>query len=205
MFEYKTACSQIKFSKNINISNEDCLHLNIFVPGEQEVFSIKSFIRLKKMRNFFNVQLCFTAVKTTSKLAVMVYVFGGAFVTGSDESYGPDFLLEYEIILVRIAYRLAIFGFLSLGTPEYSGNMGLKDQQLAIKWVYDNIEHFGGDKTRITLSGHSSGTFSSGFCFILSMNASCKKKIEENFSNEKTKKILQLKIKSQCFKLIKIK
>lgn len=89
----------------------------------------------------------------------MVYIFGGAFVTGSDEPYGPDFLMEREIILVRIAHRLAIFGFMSLGTAEYSGNMGLKDQQLAIKWVYENIQYFGGDNTRITLSGHSSGTF----------------------------------------------
>lgn len=54
-------------------------------------------------------------------------------------------------------YRLGALGFLSLGTPEYPGNAGLKDQLFAIKWLHDNIERFGGDKNRITLCGHSAG------------------------------------------------
>lgn len=54
-------------------------------------------------------------------------------------------------------YRLGPMGFLSLNTSEYSGNMGLKDQLLAIKWVNDNIEYFGGDTERITVYGISAG------------------------------------------------
>ena len=55
-------------------------------------------------------------------------------------------------------YRLGPFGFLTLGTPENSGNMALKDQQLSMKWVFDNIENFGGDPNKMTLYGISAGT-----------------------------------------------
>lgn len=41
--------------------------------------------------------------------------------------------------------------------PEHSGNMAMKDQALAMRWIYENIENFGGDKTKIALYGHSSG------------------------------------------------
>lgn len=68
-------------------------------------------------------------------------------------------MIEHEIIVVTLNHRVGMFGFLSLGTPEYSGNMGMKDQQLAMKWVYHNIEYFGGDNQQITIAGHSSGGY----------------------------------------------
>lgn len=92
----------------------------------------------------------------------MFYIFGGRFNTDSSDDFmlGPDFLVQKDVVLVSLDYRLGVFGYLSLGTPEYSGNMGHKDQRLALKWVIQNIDQFGGDNTKITLFGHSSGAAS---------------------------------------------
>lgn len=54
-------------------------------------------------------------------------------------------------------YRVGPFGFLTLDEPDFSGNMALKDQLLALQWVNENIERFGGDVNNVTLFGHSSG------------------------------------------------
>lgn len=98
-------------------------------------------------------------VKPKEKLAVLFFIHGGAFTDGSshDSLYGPDFIVEQKTILVTINYRMGALGFLSFDLPEYSGNMGLKDQQLALKWISENIDHFGGDNKRITVFGHSAG------------------------------------------------
>jgi carboxylesterase type B len=60
-------------------------------------------------------------------------------------------------IIVTINYRLHVLGFLSLPSMGISGNAGLKDQQMAIEWVYDNISHFNGDPKKICLFGESAG------------------------------------------------
>lgn len=98
--------------------------------------------------------------KLHQKFAVIFFIHGGGFSEGSanDYFYGPDFLLEQNVILVTTNYRLGTFGFMSLNTKTYSGNMGMKDQQLALKWTYRNIRAFGGDQQRITLMGQSAGT-----------------------------------------------
>ncbi|KAL1122365.1 hypothetical protein AAG570_003770 [Ranatra chinensis] len=88
----------------------------------------------------------------------MVYFHGGGwFQSGSYESRGPEFLLDQDIVLVRVNYRLGPLGFLSAEDKILPGNFGLKDQWLALKWVQKNIEHFGGDPNRVTLFGESSG------------------------------------------------
>ena len=90
---------------------------------------------------------------------MLLFIHGGGYAEGSSNDYfhGPDFMVEKQTIVVTINYRLGLFGFLSLDTPEYSGNMGLKDQQLALKWIHSNIDRFGGDNKRITVFGESAG------------------------------------------------
>lgn len=136
-FEYGSTC--IRRNQLFRViddfpQSEDCLFLNVFVPAN---------------------------VKSDEKLPVMFWIHGGGFYdwSGNDQLFGPDFLIEKRIILVTFNYRLGLFGFLSLGTPEYSGNMGMKDQQLALKWVHENIERFSGDVTRITIFGESAGLY----------------------------------------------
>lgn len=90
----------------------------------------------------------------------MVFIGGGAYISGDAASYGPDFLIEKNVILVTFNYRIGPMGFLSLGTPSYSGNMGLKDQLLAFKWVQNNIGYFGGNKNSVTVFGQSAGSAS---------------------------------------------
>lgn len=78
---------------------------------------------------------------------MIVYIHGGGFFAGtSSPSYsGADYFMDSEdVIVVAMAYRLGPLGFLSTGDSNMSGNFGLKDQALAIKWVKDNIRAFGG-------------------------------------------------------------
>lgn len=110
--------------------DEDCLYLNIYVP------------------------------RTTKKepLPVFAYVHGGSNIVGMAAMHDGDvFASHAEVIVVMMNYRLAAFGFLTLADPELPGNYGLMDQLLALKWIQRNIEFFGGDKNKVTLSGHSAG------------------------------------------------
>ncbi|XP_055312128.1 esterase B1-like [Sitodiplosis mosellana] len=111
-------------------TSENCLFLNIYVPAGG-------------------------AMRKT----VLIFIYGGAFTEGSshDMMYGPDFLIDEDNIVVTFNYRLGIFGFMNLGFGEYTGNMGLKDQQVALKWIYENIEHFSGNKDEILIFGESAG------------------------------------------------
>lgn len=89
----------------------------------------------------------------------MVFVHGGAFKVGSGNTdhYGPDYLVEKDIVLVTLNYRCGVLGFLSLNIPEVPGNAGMKDVVQAIKWIKSNIQQFGGDPNNITVFGESAG------------------------------------------------
>ena len=100
-------------------------------------------------------------------LPVICYIHGAGFCQGSSKTdfYGPDFLLQKDIIVVTFNYRLGPFGFLSLKDPELKipGNCGLKDQNMALKWVQKNIENFGGNPKNVTIFGESAGAASTHF------------------------------------------
>ena len=112
--------------------DEDCLYLNIYIPGNYSY--------------------------STQKLPILMYIHGGGFLDGGADIYAGDTISAFhDVILVTINYRLNVFGFLSDGTGQLLGNFGLWDMKLAIQWVHDNIGDYGGDPTRVTLFGQSAG------------------------------------------------
>lgn len=99
-------------------------------------------------------------------LPVMVWIHGGALVTGAGSDYPGELLSSKGVVLVTANYRLGPFGFFAL--PELSaenpagvsGNQGLRDQVAALEWVRDNIARFGGDPGNVTIFGESAGALS---------------------------------------------
>jgi carboxylesterase type B len=67
--------------------------------------------------------------------------------------------MDRDIVLVTFNYRLGAFGFLAMGTVEVPGNVGMKDQIMALRWIQRNIAKFGGDKSKVTIFGYSAGAF----------------------------------------------
>ncbi len=135
---YQTVINKsFMFDSTLPDPSEDCLSLNIASP------------------------------KNSYDLPVMIWIHGGAYLTGSANSalYQMDTLASKGVVFVTINYRLGPLGFLKLdevtnGVLPSTGNEGLLDQRLAIKWVKDNIEAFGGDPENITIFGESAGAWS---------------------------------------------
>lgn len=114
--------------------SEDCLYLSVTVPHPRP-----------------------------KNAAVMVWIFGGGFVTGSStlDVYDPKILVSEEsIIYVTLQYRVASLGFLYFDQPGAPGNMGMLDQVMALQWIHSNIAFFGGNPNNITLFGESAGAAS---------------------------------------------
>ena len=105
-----------------------------------------------------------TPPPSNERQPVMVWIHGGAFVTGSGNIYDSRWLAgRGDIVVVTINYRLGTLGFLAhpeLGPAGAVGNYGLEDQQAALRWVRDNIADFGGDPQKVTIAGESAGGMS---------------------------------------------
>lgn len=124
----------LSFIVNISIAVEKKRRLSIFKY-------LRS--RYKHQIYFQNYSIdfvtkCFTIFSIADgaqSKTVLVYIHGGGFTEGeaNDQLVGPDFLLSEDNVIVVPQYRLGIFGFMNLGTSEYTGNMGLKDQQMALR------------------------------------------------------------------------
>lgn len=101
----------------------------------------------------------------------MVYIHGGAYAMGSGNTdlYGPDYLVQENVVVVTFNYRLAALGFLTLDTPDVPGNAGLRDQIEALKWIQRNIKRFGGDPSNVTLFGESAGAACAHFLHLSPM------------------------------------
>lgn len=132
------ACAQVTtlgvFAGPAN-ANEDCLTLNVFTPR----------------------------LGAAAKAPVIVWIHGGGNVDGASSDYDASRLASLgNTVVVTINYRLGLFGWLANPALDAEGhpfgNYGLLDQQLALRWVKDNISAFGGDPGNVTLGGQSAGS-----------------------------------------------
>lgn len=121
--------------------SEDCLRLNIYT---HEVKYYKVIVKLNIIDFMFCCKISKNASATANKKPVIVYIHPGGFYGVSSQSKnfaGPQILMDRNIVLVTINYRLGSLGLLSLGTSEYPGNAAFKDQVLALKWVKYHIKN----------------------------------------------------------------
>lgn len=121
--------------------SEDCLFLNVWTPG----------------------------LRDKAKRPVMFYIHGGAYANGSGSSPlydGSELCRRGDVVVVSVNHRLSAVGYLYLARLASgeaatrfadSGNSGMLDLILALQWVRDNIEAFGGDPSRVLVFGQSGG------------------------------------------------
>lgn len=96
-------------------------------------------------------------------IPVIFWIHGGGFVVGDGYSYGAEYFMETEdVILVSINYRLGVFGFISMDAEDdaFTSNNGLRDIVMALKWIQGNIAAFKGDPEKVTIAGNSAGSVS---------------------------------------------
>jgi para-nitrobenzyl esterase len=134
-------CPQPPSPFGIASTTENCLFLNVYAPPREIAFA------------------------TRHPRPVMVWIHGGALVTGESDDYDPVRLVSQGgVIVVTINYRLGALGFLAQPALDAEGhaaaNYGTLDQQAALAWVRRNIAGFGGDPANVTVFGESAGGLS---------------------------------------------
>ena len=96
----------------------------------------------------------FTPACDDARRPVLVWMHGGAFVTGSGATpwyHGASLAALGDVVVVTINYRLGAFGFTG------RSNHGIADQVAALAWVREAIGSFGGDPDNVTIFGESAG------------------------------------------------
>ena len=143
--DYGPDCPQPRTPFSDSSENEDCLSLNVYVPQ----------------------------VESDVPLPVMISIAGGGFyfIGRVEKDFGRTLAATGEVIVVTMNYRVGLFGFLNTNDDCARGNWGLWDQRLAIQWVRDNAERFGGDPNQITLFGKSPGANSILYQALSSLNS----------------------------------
>lgn len=136
----------------------------------------------KESEECLTLNICSSDIKANNP--VMIWIHGGALVTGGSSSimYELESLAKRGVVVVSINYRLGPLGFLRLeevtsGRINSTGNEGLIDQRNAIKWVKNNIASFGGDPNNITIFGESAGSWSCNLQIAAGNNGLFKKAI----------------------------
>jgi len=134
------------------VRNMTFIQLNAFRPGSPQEGREDGLV----------VNVSSPHLSPVRRLPVMVWIHGGGFVAGSGsrQMYGMEHFMDRDVVMVSFNYRLGLLGGLYLDRERVPGNQGLRDQVRALQWVRENIEHFGGDKERVTIFGESAGGMS---------------------------------------------
>ncbi|CAL4059928.1 unnamed protein product, partial [Meganyctiphanes norvegica] len=128
----RSRCPQVSLILNQVAGREDCLHLSVYTPQNPSEMKDK-------------------------KLPVMYWIYGGAYMSGDAFLYVPTKLMDHDVVVVVIQYRLGVLGFLAARTADNPGNMGLSDQITGLRWVQQHISYFGGNPDLVTVFGQSAG------------------------------------------------
>ncbi|XP_054662727.1 neuroligin-2 isoform X3 [Grus americana] len=132
--------------------SEDCLYLNLYVPTED------GLLAKKREDGAAGGPPPDADIRDSGKKPVMLFLHGGSYMEGTGNMFDGSVLAAYgNVIVVTMNYRLGVLGFLSTGDQAAKGNYGLLDQIQALRWLNENVGHFGGDPQRITIFGSGAG------------------------------------------------